>query len=149
MAVPKDSEKRKYMFSDDMKFLQKAVIYHPKENKILALRRQSDAHSRPNRWDLPGGNLLFGKNNLDSLVSEIAEETSLKVEDIRPIQVVTKYEKGIYYLFIGYSCKAISSNVKISDEHSEYRWVTAEEFLKLESADFLMDLVRKHALIDI
>ncbi len=143
MAAPKDPEKRKYMFSDDMKFLQKTVVYHPKEDKILALRRPSNAHARPNCWDLPGGNVLFGESHLDSLLTEIAEETSLKVKDVRPVQVVTNYEKDTYYLFIGYSCRATSSKVKISDEHSEYRWVTTEEFLKLESADFLMDLVRQ------
>ena len=142
MAVPKDPEKRKYMFSEDMKFLQKAVVYHPKENKLLVLRRPPTAHSRPKCWDLPGGNVLFGKNHLDSLLSEIAEETSLKVRDVQPIQVVTNYEQDTYFLFIGYSCKATSSKVEISDEHSEYKWVTTEEFLKMESADFLMDLVR-------
>lgn len=143
MVVPKDSEKRKYMFSEDMKFLQKAVVFHPKENKILILKRPSSAYSRPGCWDLPGGNVLFGENHLNSLLSEIDEETSLKVADVLPIQVVTNYEKDIYYLFIGYSCRATSSNVEISDEHSEYMWVTVEEFLKLKSADFLMDLIGK------
>lgn len=131
------------MFSDDMKFLQKAVVYHPKEDKILALRRPPTAHGRPDCWDLPGGNVLFGENHLDSLQSEIVEETSLKVRTVRPVQVVTNCERGIYYLFIGYSCKATSLKVKISDEHSEYKWVTTEEFLKLESADFLVDLVKQ------
>jgi 8-oxo-dGTP pyrophosphatase MutT (NUDIX family) len=142
MAAPKDPEKRKYMFSEDIKFLQKVVVYHPKENKILALRRSSDAHARPNLWDLPGGNVLFGDSHLDSLLSELDEETSLKVKDVRPIQVVTNYGNDIYYLFIGYSCKSTFSDVMISGEHSEYRWVTAEEFLKFESADFLVNLVR-------
>ncbi len=141
MAIPTDPEKRKYMFTDDMKFLQKAAVYHPKQNKILILRRPAEAHSRPNCWDLPGGNVLFGEKHADSLTKEISEETSLKVKDVQPIQVVTNYEKQIYYLFIGYSCRATSSKVKISDEHSEYRWATKEEFLKLESADFLIELV--------
>ena len=141
--MPKDPEKRKYMFTDDMKFLQKAVVYHPKQDKFLALRRTSTAHSRPNCWDLPGGNVLFGENHLHSLTKEIAEETSLKVKNILPIQVVTDYRKSTYSLFIGYSYKATSSRVKLSDEHSEYKWVTKTEFLKLDSAGFLRDLVNE------
>ncbi len=143
MAAPKDPEKRKYMFAEDMKFLQKAVVFHPKQNKFLALKRAADARSRSNCWDLPGGNVLFGENHHSSLTREIAEETSLKVKDVHPIQIVTNCEKQVYYLFIGYSCQAVSSKVKISDEHSEYRWVTKAEFLELVSADFLMDLVKQ------
>ena len=145
MAVPTDPDKRIYMFTDDMKFLQKAIVRHPTQEKFLALRRLADAHSRPGCWDLPGGNVLFGENHLDSLMKEIIEETSLKVKDARPIQVSTRFERQIYHLFIGYSCKATSSKVKLSDEHQEYRWVTKDEFLTLESADFLIGLV-KHSL---
>lgn len=144
MPIPTDSEKRNYMFSDDMKFLQKVIIYHPTEDKILALKRPANAFSRANCWDLAGGNVLFGKLHLDSLIEEISEETSLSVDDIRPVQVITNFEKDkeIYYLFIGYRCRATSSNVKISDEHSEYKWVSRDEFYKLESADYLIDLVK-------
>jgi len=143
MAVPTDPEKRKYMFTDDMRFLQKAIVRHPTQDKFLALKRNADAHARPGTWDLPGGNVLFGENHLDSLMKEISEETSLKVKGVQPIRVSTRFDGQIYHLFIGYSCKATSSKVKISDEHSEHRWVTKDEFLKLESADFLIDLVNQ------
>jgi 8-oxo-dGTP diphosphatase len=143
MAEPKDPQKRKYMFSDDIKFLQKVVVYDTKQSKFLVLRRAANDPSRPNCWDLPGGNVLFGENYLDSLIREVAEETSLKIKNVQPIQVVTNFEKGIYYLFIGYSCIADSTKVKISKEHSEYKWVTKAEFLKLESADFLTELVKQ------
>jgi len=142
MAIPKNPKKRKYMFSDDMKFLQKAVVYHPTQNKFLALRRSLSDPSRPNCWDLPGGNVLFGKIHSASLEKEIFEEASLKIKHIRPIQVITNYIKKVYYLFISYKCKAISQKVKLSREHSEYKWVTKREFLKLKSADFLVDLVK-------
>lgn len=144
MPKPTDPKKHAYMFTDDIKFLQKAVIYHPTENKFLALKRPANAFSRPNCWDLPGGNVLFGQLHLDSLQEEIREETSLKVTDVKPIQVVTSHdkEKEVYNLFIGYKSIATSPDVKISDEHSEFKWVTKDEFLKLESADFLQDLVK-------
>ncbi|MDP3026201.1 MAG: NUDIX domain-containing protein [Nanoarchaeota archaeon] len=143
MTAPKNPEKRKYMFTDDMKFLQKIVIYNSKQDKFLVLKRPANAHSRPNCWDLPGGNVLFRENYLDSLTREVVEETSLKIKNVRPIQVVTNFENRIYYLFIGYSCRAASSRVKISKEHSEYKWVTKAEFLRLESANFLIDLVKQ------
>lgn len=146
MPLPTNLEQRKYMFKDDIKFVQKAVVYHPSENKILALKRASDSFARPNCWDFPGGNVLFGRLHLDSLISEIDEETSLKVEGIKPVQVTTNYdkEKGIYFIFIGYKCTALSIYVKISHEHSEYKWVTKEEFLKLESSEYLVELIKNN-----
>jgi len=145
MPIPSDPKKRKYMFTDDIKFLQKAIIFHPSENKFLTLKRPDNAFSRPKCWDLVGGNVLFGKSHFDSLVEEIKEETSLQVENIKPIQVTTRYDnnKKIYYIFIGYTCKSITSKIKISKEHSEYKWVTKQEFSKLESADFLIKFVKE------
>lgn len=144
MPKPTNLEKQKYMFTDDIKFLQKAVVFHPENQKLfLALKQSPDSFSRPNDWDLSGGNVLFGELYQDSLRKEIREETKLEVDAFSPVQVITNYvkEKGIYYLFIGYHCRAIDEKVVISNEHTEYRWVTKEEFLGLKPAQFLVDLV--------
>ncbi len=86
---------------------------------------------------------MFGELHEESLRKEIKEESNLEVEKIIPIQVTTNYdkEKEIYYLFIGFYCKAINSEVKISEEHSEYRWVTKDEFISLKPAQYLVDLL--------
>jgi len=142
MPKPADSEKQKYMFTDDIKFLQKAVVFHPDEDDLfLALKRSPDSFSRPNDWDLPGGNVLFGELHEDSLRKEIEEETGLEVDNFIPVQAITNYEKGIYFLFLGFLCRAKSREVKISAEHTEYRWVSKEEFTGLKPAQYLVDLV--------
>lgn len=146
MPLPTDPEKRKFMFSDDMKFLQKAVVFHPSnKDKFLALRRWLGDASRPGKWDLAGGNLSFGQSTEDGLRKEIREETNLEVDYIRPIRVWSHYfdNTKIYHLYIGYSCKAKSATVILSEEHIEHKWVTKEEFLKLDSADFLIETVMK------
>src|SRR3989338_8718379 len=124
MPIQKSKIKRKYMFTDDIKFLQKVVVYHPNKDKFLVLKRTMNEPTRPNTWDLPGGNVLFGENHFSSLKREVAEETSLKIKNLKPLQVITNYEKKIYYLFIGYSCKAVSSKVITSKEHTEHKWIT-------------------------
>ena len=42
------------MFTDDVVFFQKAVMFHPHTDQFLVLKRSSDGRS-PNIWDLPGG----------------------------------------------------------------------------------------------
>lgn len=132
-----------YMFSPDMKFLQKVAISHPSEERFLAIRRSPLLHNRPEKWDLPGGNVSFGERHDESLRREIKEETTLDVGEITPTQVVTNYDEAtkVYYLFIGYIAKALSADVQLSEEHTEYKWVTKGEFMGLESADFLQDFV--------
>ncbi|MBI4653230.1 NUDIX domain-containing protein [Candidatus Kuenenbacteria bacterium] len=151
MPKPTDITKQKYMFTDDIKFLQKAVVFHPNQDKIfLALKRPSDAFTRPNDWDLAGGNVLFGELHEDSLREEIREETNLEVGDFAPVQIITSYnkEKKIYFIFNGFYCQAkndtvkISNDtVKISDEHVDFRWVNKNEFINLKPAQYLIDLV--------
>ena len=145
MSKPTNPKKHAFMFTDDIKFLQKAIVFHPKGDKFLALKRSADSFSRPNDWDLAGGNVLYGELHDDSLKKEIKEETDLTVSEFLPVQVVTNYDnkKKIYTIFIGYFCKAKSDIVKISKEHSEFRWVTGDEFIKLEPAEYLVNLVNK------
>lgn len=142
MPKPKDPQKNLYMFSDDMKFFQKVIIVNPKEsNKFLATRRSLQDKNRPGCWDLPGGNVGFGEKHDKALQREVKEEVHLSITDLKPVHVITNFEKDIYYLFIGYRAKTSEDTVILSNEHIEYKWVTKEEFLQLESADFLKEFV--------
>lgn len=144
MPKPTDRKKQKYMFTNDIKFLQKAVIIHPNKPELfIALKRSSNSMSRPNDWDLAGGNVLFGELHEDSLRKEISEETGLSVDYFIPVQIITNYdkEKEVYYIFNGFYCRARNASIKISGEHSEFRWVIKEKFVSLKPAQYLVDLV--------
>lgn len=146
MPISTSLEKRKYMFTDDIKFLQKALVFHPgQRNRFLTLKRPPNDFARPNDWDLPGGNVLYGVLHEDSLRSEIKEEAQLEVGEIKPLQLITTYdkEKQRYTIFVGYRCDAATADVTISGEHTEYKWVTREEFYDLKPAQFLIDLAKE------
>lgn len=144
MPLPTDKEKRKYMFTDDIKFLQKAVVFHPNEkNKFLTVKLSKDHHWHPNKWDLPGGNVLFGILAEESLREEIREEAGLEVKSIRPFYVKTRMKDIVYYLFIAYTCTSINTEIVIGDEHTDYKWVTKEEFLTLEVPESLVEVINK------
>ena len=147
MPVPSDSNKHAYMFSDDMKFLQKCLLIHPTDrSKFLILRRRADMKTRPNEWDYPGGNVLYGETHEWSLKREILEETGLSIEEFTPQEVISNYdeEKEIYSLIINYSADAPTHMIVLSEEHSEYQWVSLDEFKGLEPPDFLLPLPGKY-----
>lgn len=143
MPKPTDPKTHAYMFSDDMKFLQKAVVFHPDDPKKFLVLKRADYHKyRPGDWDFPGGNVLYGEDAIESVLREIEEESGLKVKNLTPVQVKTKpqFEDNIYLLIINYTCVAVGTNVKLSKEHTEYKWVTRDEFKDMTEADFLVSL---------
>ncbi len=142
MAKPTDPSKNGYMFSDDMKFLQKVVIFHPTDaNKILILKRAMDSYSRPGDWDFPGGNVLFGELHDESVMREVTEETGLVLKELHPVQIISRFNENTstYYLIINYRARAESEAITTSNEHTEFRWVTFEEFDALNLVDFMRE----------
>ncbi len=122
---------------------QKAIIQND-EGKILTIFRTETAPSRPNTWDLPGGEVDFGEDALESIAREIKEETGLEVTDLRPFdtEIHLLEEDGRFWIAIAYKCKALSNNVVLSWEHNDYKWVTPEEFLQLESSPRFIKFIK-------
>jgi len=110
---------------------QKAIIYN-EEGKILTIRR-SENSPRPLTWDLPGGNLEFGEGLEFSILREIEEETGIEVEKLFLINVFENPDSiNLFRVTIGYKTKAKNTNVVLSHEHVDFKWVTPEEFISLD-----------------
>jgi 8-oxo-dGTP diphosphatase len=122
---------------------QKAIIIN-KEGKILALHRTGTAPSRPDKWDLPGGDLDFGEDAINGIKREIKEETGLdNLGNLKPFDVESQINPiGDFWVTIAYMAETDSDDILLSYEHDEYKWLTKEEFLKLESADKLRRFIQ-------
>lgn len=143
MPKPTDPQARNYLFTDDIKFLQKCILLHPEDDqRFLVLKRSPNSFSRPNDWDFPGGNVCYGEQHDDSLRREVQEETGLTITDLAVAQIITRYDdtKPLYSIFAGFVTTAPSDIVVLSNEHTEYRWVTIGEFESLQPAEFLRTL---------
>jgi 8-oxo-dGTP diphosphatase len=79
-----------------------------------------------------------------ALRREVREETGLEIANIVPIDIQSSYnvEQDDYVFFIGYECTALSDDITLSSEHSEYRWVRKVEFLEMDATPYLKDFVR-------
>ncbi|MBI4176198.1 MAG: NUDIX domain-containing protein [Candidatus Aenigmarchaeota archaeon] len=113
---------------------QKAVIMDGV--RFLILKRSVHAHAYPNRWDFPGGKLETGEDAIKSLEREVLEETGLKVRVIRPVFTFHETVKDPV-VFIVYECERLSGEIRLSHEHTEYRWATRQEILRLDTVNFL------------
>ncbi len=112
--------------------------------KYLLLRH------RKGHWDLPKGNIEPGERPRETALRELIEETG-----IRNFKVYDGYEEVIEYYYkrrggrlvhktvVFYLVEALSSDVKISSEHVDYRWVDFDDAMKLATFKNTRNLISK------
>ena len=107
-----------------------AIIEH--NNQILVLKRSPEKDVGANLWEVVTGRLEEEEDPLIGVLREIEEEVSLKTKVIMPIHTKFFYRGGKEYpmVLISYWCKYISGEVKISWEHSEYKWLDINKAIK-------------------
>ena len=88
---------------------QKAIVIN-KEGRMLTLFRTETAPTRPNTWDLPGGDLDFGEDATKSVIREIQEETGLSVENVRPFDVESIINDNFTAKCVNNICTKIPEN---------------------------------------
>ena len=118
------------METDFFRVPQKALIMDGE--KILILKRAPDSSTYPGCWDLPGGRLENGENPVHGLKREVMEETGLKVEVGKPVFTFHEMYNNIPLFFVIYECGVVSGQVRLSPEHTEFRWATKSEVLENE-----------------
>jgi 8-oxo-dGTP diphosphatase len=90
---------------------------------FLLLKRARD----PLIWAPPGGHLLPDEDPLKGLQREIFEETRLKAEIFYPVVTWFGKFKGENLLSIDYCAKTSSMSVVLSDEHTDFRWLSIQQ----------------------
>jgi 8-oxo-dGTP diphosphatase len=122
----------------DSQVAVKAVIQNP-AGKFLIVREGE-------RWQAVGGRLEKGEKLEDGLRRETEEETGITDLDVGKVIHVDEWFakpegelKHIVAIF--FLCKTDSDSVRLSSEHQEYAWVSADELD--EYGDTLEKEIRK------
>lgn len=109
---------------------QKAIIANS-NNQILILERSAKCPFA-NKWSLPGGELEIGEDPYQAMKREIAEETRLMVVNLKPFYVKSNLNRNIFEVMIGYICKLKSGKVILNWEHTNLKWLSKEDALRLD-----------------
>lgn len=118
----------------------KAIIVNG-DGKVLLLREASTYEEGTNvgRYQFPGGRINPGEPFLDGLRREVKEETGLEVEVGEPIYVGEWFPviRGVLNHIVAtfFICRPLTTEVKLSEEHDDYKWVDAEEAAKLDAVE--------------
>jgi 8-oxo-dGTP diphosphatase len=113
------------------------VLLKNSEGKYLFMRRTSYESAAAGKWDIPGGRIDVATGLRENLAREVMEETGLAMtsepriiaaQDIFP-KVQDRHVVRITYI------GAAEGEVRLSSEHSEYRWMTFAQMQQEENLD--------------
>ncbi len=116
------------------------------EGKILLVKRSEQDSFLPGFWETVGGGLKEKENPQIGLLREIKEETNLSVIVREPFNVFSfEDEKQEFKIGITFICDFESGEVKLSEEHEDYKWIDPLDIKKYETSDGLMNEIVTYA----
>ena len=77
-------------------------------------------------WEFAGGKVETGETGADAIAREIREELDIEIAAEEPIAEATQHYAEFDVHLTLYRCRLLSGTPKLL-EHSEFRWITAEE----------------------
>lgn len=119
-----------------------ALIFNNK-NQILFVK----SNKWKGQYGIPAGKVHYGEKIIDGLKREIKEEANLDVYGIKFLlrqEIINPKDffKKSHFVSINYTCMAKNTNVKLNNEAQSYKWVTAENALKLKLNKPTKELIR-------
>ena len=131
--------------------LIEAHIFREQNGKIeFLLLKRSPEQFYPNLWQMVSGKIKEGETAYQTAIREIKEETSLTPEKFWVAPTVNSFyapDKDYICLLPVFAAKVkFNCEVKISKEHTEYKWVKPEDAKNLlawngqrKSVDVIVD----------
>ena len=102
--------------------------------RFLLLKRSEDSKIYPGIWQMITGTIESHENTKQTLLRELEEETGLAPKSVYSIPRINTFYLAVSDkicmspVFLAF---VESDSVKISDEHTEYKWAAFEEAKKL------------------
>jgi 8-oxo-dGTP diphosphatase len=111
-----------------------------REDKILIAKRALTDKIGAGNWEVIGGKLEFGEDTETCLKREVREEVNLEIdiEGIIYAKNVLINEETQMFLVV-YLCRYKDGEVKLSDEHTDFKWVNKEELKTIISPEIRKD----------
>lgn len=125
-------------------FCVAAILENP-EGEILLIKRAPD-NPPENVWDVVGGAVEQFEDPFDGLKREVVEETGIAdFEIVKALDVFHWYQEDPKWDMIGLTfwCKTETTEVVLSSEHVEYKWLKPEKALELSNHEIVTSNIEK------
>ncbi|KKQ35014.1 MAG: Hydrolase, NUDIX family [Microgenomates group bacterium GW2011_GWA2_37_6] len=118
-----------------------SAIIQNEKGEILFTKRADGEKFLPGFWELPGGGVEYGETPQESLKREIQEECGIDIEIVKPISANSYFIEDLQRIEICFLCKALSTDVKLSSEHSDYKWLKMSEIGEIRVSDYIKKVI--------
>lgn len=95
------------------------------EDELLLLKRANYNKTFGGKWCLPGGHVINGEDSKTTIIRELYEETNIEIDNPElfiTYQYQTSEISDIFFIILD-----TKPTIKISKEHSQYKWVKFDE----------------------
>lgn len=117
----------------------RTLVFNEHDQVLLLTRSKTDEHA-PGRLDLPGGSVENGEGFVEAAARETHEEVgiSIPVNEFQLVYAGTgkshNSRKTIHRLL--FTARTSETTVQLSDEHSDYEWVSLDEAIERFQHEF-------------
>jgi 8-oxo-dGTP diphosphatase len=113
------------------------------DDRILLLKRNAKRRTSPNKWQTPSGFMKEGESAEEAVLREVKEETSLEGTITKCGNAFEIIDEWARWIIIPFLISVKSDKVKIDAmEHSEFRWIMADEITNFECVKGIEDDLR-------
>ena len=123
-----------------------------RKGELLLCKMPENRGVFPGAWGFAGGGIEPGERMVEALRRELREELGVEIENPQPAffkdclhskTLPDGSDHMVYMIFLVFHCKAVSSNIRLNDEFSEFRWVTEPEAHKLDLNSETLDTLNR------
>ncbi len=107
-----------------------------RDDRVLLVRRKRDPGA--GLWSIPGGHVRLGETLEEACARELAEETGLEVEPLRPIYAFDYIERDgegrvrYHYVVVDLLCRPVGGTLRPGGDAKEVRWIPLDRALDLK-----------------
>jgi colanic acid biosynthesis protein WcaH len=120
------------------------ILVTNKANEVLLIKRKNAPAK--DEWWIVGGRILFGEKRIDTAKRKVIEECGLEanaIKELTDFEFVfnTPGQQIIHNVSTIYETQVDSNQVQLDNQSSEYKWKSAEDWLKEPLDDFIKNLL--------
>ena len=110
-------------------------------NKILVIQKKSEDAFSADKWFLPGGEMKFGEDIIDSLKRNVKECCEIEIDVLSPIEISVDVneEKQEQNVAITYICEYKSGQLKKPKYSKDIKWLEPKKVVDLEELDSVLE----------
>ncbi len=125
-----------------------AVFEYQSTRKILVVHRNKNLDWHPGEWEIGYGRLDQFEDIEKGLRRETKEELGLKdIKIIRVLRIWHMYRgsKKVENELLGvtFHCRTNTQKIRLSEEHTQYKWLSPQKALKLVTNEEIKEDVRR------